>query len=55
VHAAVLDAQGRAIAPVTVMGTADQVEIASSGALVDIWLKHDRTITWARARCAAPR
>jgi hypothetical protein len=55
VHAAVLDERGRSIAPVTLMGRADQVAVASHGEQIDLWLARDRMVTWARGRCPVPR
>lgn len=52
-HAAVIGRDGRPVAPVTTVGHADAIHIATQGHDVDLWLRHhaDNTVTWVRAAC----
>ncbi len=52
-HAAVVGHDGRAVAPVTTVGEADSVHVATQGTDVDLWLHRqaENTLTWVRASC----
>ena len=64
-HAAVLRSDDQPVAPVTVVGEADEYAVATRGSDLDLWIRestHDDpeavgkagTVTWVQARCRLP-
>ncbi len=54
-YGAVLRSDGSPVAPVTPLAQADDYAVSSTGDQVDLWVVHDRRVTWVRARCPVPR
>ena len=52
-HAVVVRNDGMPVAPVITVGRVDDYAAASSGEDVDIWLQHNKTVSWIRASCSA--
>jgi hypothetical protein len=48
----VIGADGAPVGPVTALAAASDYAVATRGARVDLWVAHERTLSWAPARCA---
>jgi len=54
-HAAVLRNDGAPVAPVVTVADADDYAVATRDDAVDIWIMHDRVVTYLQARCSLPK
>ncbi len=53
-HAALLRDDGTPVAPVVTVADADDYAVATRADAVDMWILHDRVLTYLRVRCSLP-
>ncbi|HZO15711.1 MAG TPA: hypothetical protein VFB62_20705 [Polyangiaceae bacterium] len=53
--ASVIRDDGTPIGPVTAVGEASDYAVSSRGSAFDLWIVHDRTLSWAPGRCVLER